>query len=49
MRNLLYGIALILVIAWGIGFIGFALGGIIHILLVLAATAIIFGLSRTRI
>ena len=36
MGNLLYIIAVILVIGWAIGFLGFAVGGIIHILLVIA-------------
>ena len=48
MKNLFYGIAMLLIIAWGIGFIGYALSGVIHILLVLAMTVIIFGLSRTE-
>jgi hypothetical protein len=41
MNNLLYLIAVILVIAWAIGFIGYNLGGVIHILLVIAVIAII--------
>ncbi len=41
MRNLLYVIAVILVIAWAIGFIGYHTGGIIHILLVIAIIAVI--------
>jgi len=36
MGNLLYIIAVILVIGWAIGFFGYAAGGIIHILLVIA-------------
>ena len=36
MGNLLYVIAVILVIAWAIGFFGYAAGGIIHVLLVIA-------------
>jgi len=36
MGNLLYLIAVILVIAWAVGFLGYAAGGIIHILLVIA-------------
>jgi hypothetical protein len=36
MGNLLYVIAIILVIGWLIGFLGFNAGGIIHILLVIA-------------
>jgi len=41
MGNLLYIIAVILVIGWAIGFIGFHVGGIIHILLVIAIIAIL--------
>jgi hypothetical protein len=41
MENLLYIIAVILVIAWAIGFIGFHAGGIIHILLVIALIAVL--------
>jgi hypothetical protein len=40
MGNLLYTVAVILVILWAIGFIGFHAGGIIHILLVIALIAI---------
>jgi len=36
MGNLLYVIAVILVIIWAIGFFGYAAGGIIHVLLVIA-------------
>jgi hypothetical protein len=41
MRNILYIIAVVLVIIWAIGFIGYSVGGLIHILLVIAAIAII--------
>jgi Family of unknown function (DUF5670) len=41
MGNLLYIIAVILVIGWLIGFIGFHVGGLIHILLVIALIAVI--------
>ncbi len=41
MGNLLYTIAVILVIAWLIGFIGFHAGGLIHILLVIALIAVL--------
>ena len=41
MGNLLYAIAVILIIAWAIGFVGYNAGGIIHILLVIAIIAII--------
>lgn len=36
MGNLLYVIAVILVLFWAIGFFGYAAGGIIHLLLVIA-------------
>lgn len=43
MGNLLYVIAVILIIGWMIGFFGYhAGGGLIHILLVIAIIAIIF-------
>ena len=42
MGNLLYLIAVILIIAWLLGFVAFHVGGgIIHILLVLAVIAVI--------
>jgi hypothetical protein len=41
MGNILYTIAVILVIIWAIGFLGYAAGGLIHILLVIAAIAVI--------
>jgi hypothetical protein len=41
MGNLLYIIAVILVIFWAIGFIGYNAGGIIHILLVIALISVI--------
>lgn len=44
MGNLLYTIAVILIIAWAIGFLGFHAGGIIHLLLVIAVIAIIWRL-----
>jgi Family of unknown function (DUF5670) len=42
MGNLLYTIAVILIIVWAIGFLGFHAGGIIHILLVIAVIAVLF-------
>ena len=36
MGNLLYVVAVVLVIIWAIGFFGYAAGGIIHVLLVIA-------------
>jgi hypothetical protein len=41
MGNLLYTIAVILIIIWAIGFLGYHAGGIIHILLVIAVISII--------
>jgi hypothetical protein len=41
MGNLLYLIAVILVIAWAIGFLGYNIGGLIHILLVIALISVI--------
>jgi Family of unknown function (DUF5670) len=41
MGNLLYLIAVILVIAWAIGFLGYHAGGLIHILLVIAIIAVL--------
>jgi hypothetical protein len=41
MGNLLYIIAVILVIIWAFGFIGFQLGWVIHILLVIAVIAVL--------
>ena len=41
MGNLLYIIAVILIIGWLVGFVGYNAGGIIHILLVIAIIAII--------
>jgi hypothetical protein len=46
MGNLLYLIAVILVIAWLIGFLGYHVGGIIHILLVIAVIAILLRVIR---
>ena len=41
MKNLLYIIAVILIIAWAIGFFFYSIGIIIHILLVIAIIAVI--------
>jgi hypothetical protein len=48
MANLLYVIAVILVIAWAIGFLGYHAGGLIHILLVIAVISILLRLIRGR-
>ncbi len=41
MGNLLYTIAIILIIFWAIGFFAYSAGGIIHILLVIAVISIL--------
>jgi len=46
MGNLLYLVAVILVIAWAIGFLGYHAGGLIHILLVIAVIAVILKIVR---
>ncbi len=48
MNNLLYIIAVILIIAWAIGFFGFSAGGIIHVLLVIAIIAILVRVIQGR-
>jgi len=48
MGNLLYIIAVLLIIGWAIGFIGYGVGGLIHILLVIAVIAILFRLIQGR-
>jgi len=48
MGNLLYVIAVILIIAWAIGFIGYNVGGIIHVLLVIAVIAVILRVIQGR-
>ncbi len=45
MGNLLYIVALILIIGWLIGFVGFQSNGIIHMLLVTALITVILQLS----
>ncbi len=46
MGNLLYILAVILIIGWLVGFFAFHAGGIIHILLVIAVIAIILQVVR---
>ncbi len=41
MGNLLYIIAVVLIIIWAIGYLGYHSGGLIHILLVIALIAVI--------
>lgn len=46
MNNLLYLIAVILIIGWIFGFFVYSAGGLIHILLVIAIIAIVLRLIR---
>jgi len=46
MGNLLYIIAVILVVAWAIGFLGYQATGLIHILLVIAIIAVLLRVIR---
>jgi hypothetical protein len=48
MGNLLYIIAVVLIILWAIGYIGFNAGGLIHILLVIALVAVILRVIQGR-
>ncbi|MEY3422932.1 MAG: hypothetical protein RIR48_3261 [Bacteroidota bacterium] len=48
MGNLLYVIAVILILGWLIGFIGYNAGGVIHILLVIAVVAILLRVIQGR-
>jgi hypothetical protein len=48
MGNLLYFIAVILIIAWAIGFFAYNAAGIIHILLIIALIAIIYRIIQGR-
>lgn len=46
MGNLLYVIAIILVIAWAIGFLGYHASGLIHLLLVIAIIAVLLRIIK---
>ena len=48
MNNLLYLVAVILIIGWALGFFYFGTGGLIHVLLVIAIVAILLNLIRGR-
>jgi hypothetical protein len=48
MGNLLYIAAVVLIIAWAIGFVGFHVGGIIHVLLVIAIIAVLLRVISGR-
>jgi len=46
MRNLLYIVAVVLVLGWAIGFFVYSVGAIIHVLLVIAVISIILTIIR---
>jgi len=48
MGNLLYIIAVVLIIFWALGFLLYDAGGIIHILLVIAVIAILIRVIQGR-
>ncbi len=48
MNNLLYIIAVILVLFWAIGFFAYSAGSLIHLLLVIAIIAILLRLIRGK-
>ena len=48
MNNLLYTVAVVLVILWALGFFAYGMGNLIHILLVIAIIAILFRVIKGR-
>lgn len=48
MGNILYIIAVILVIGWLVGFVGYNAGGLIHLLLVIAIVAVLLRVISGR-
>jgi hypothetical protein len=48
MGNLLYVVAVILLIAWAVGYFAYSAGGIIHVLLVIAIIAVILRVIQGR-
>lgn len=48
MGNILYIVAVIMIISWAIGFFAYSVGAIIHILLVLAVISILVRLITGR-
>jgi hypothetical protein len=48
MGNSLYVVAVILVILWAIGFLGYNAGGIIHILLVIAIVSVLLRIIQGK-
>jgi hypothetical protein len=48
MGNLLYVIAIILLIGWAIGFFAYSAGSVIHILLIIAIVAILLRIIQGK-
>ncbi len=48
MGNLLYIVAVVLIILWAIGYLGYHAGGLIHILLVIALIAVLLRIIQGR-
>lgn len=48
MGNLLYTIAVILIVVWAISFLGFHAGALIHLLLVIAVIAVLLRVIQGR-
>ncbi|MGZ3872071.1 MAG: lmo0937 family membrane protein [Mucilaginibacter sp.] len=48
MNSILYIVAVILLIGWAVGAFVYSVGGLIHILLVIAVIALILGIIRGR-
>jgi hypothetical protein len=48
MGNLLYIIAVVLLILWAIGYVAFNVGGLIHILLIIAIIAVLFRIIQGK-
>lgn len=48
MRNILYIVAIILVIVWATGFFAYSAGNLIHLLLVIALISILLGIIKQK-
>ena len=48
MGNLLYIIAVILIVGWLIGFVGYNAGGLVHVLLIIAVVVVLLRVIQGR-
>jgi Family of unknown function (DUF5670) len=48
MNNMLYNVAVVLIILWAVGFFAYSAGNIIHILLVLAVISVLLRIIQGR-